>query len=130
MKYVTVVAAFALSTIAFSAVAQQPSGKHSEKSSALRLADNKKCPNVTISLPKPRITRDELNKLPKNVKWDEMCVARIVGTMNQDLKDLQDRLNKPTCDPQLTQQYVESFIKNHDDSHFQTYVKLQCIAKK
>ena len=125
-KYVTVVFVFALSTISFSAVAQQPS----VSSNAVRVADNKNCPSVHITMPKNKVARDELNKLDQKVKWDESCVARLVGSWNRDLKAFQDRLNNPKCDPQLTQQFVSTWVSNHDDKHFQMYAGATCKAKK
>lgn len=126
MKYVTIVAAFALSTIPFLAVAQQLPGS----SNALRVADNKNCPSVHITMPKDKHAREELNKLDKKVKWDEMCVANLVGSWNKDLKDYQNRLSNPKCDPTLTQQVVNIWVSNHDDKHFQMYAGARCVAKK
>jgi len=118
MKCVTVVAAFALSAIASSVAAQQPVDQRSDRAGLVRVADNKKCPSVIINFPKHTIARDELdNKLPKNIKWDQACVAKNVGLYNQSLDDLGKKLDSPTCDPNLTQHNVEVLLKDYKESY-------------
>ncbi len=115
MKYRTAAAVLAISTVAFSAAAQQSSDQRSDKWGSLRLAQNK-CPAVSITLPPHKISRDELdNKLPKNVKWNKDCVARFVGLYNDSIDAMQTKLHSPTCDPKLTQRFVEGRLKEDKD---------------
>jgi hypothetical protein len=115
MEYRIVVAAFALSTIAFSAAAQQPSDQRPDKSGVLRLAQSK-CPAVSITFPSHKISRDELdNKLPKNFKWDKDCVAKMVGLYNDALDELHGHFYSPKCDAKFTQLYFEQHIKEYRD---------------
>ena len=60
-----------------------------------------------------------------NRAWREL-----VGSWNQGLKEFQEKLNNQKCDPQLTQQFVSTWVSNHDDRHFQMYAGAQCVAKK
>ena len=111
MKHIVALATVAISTIAFSAAAQQSSDQQSNKSGFPRLAQNK-CTAVIVTFPSHKISRDELdNKLPKNFKWNNDCVARLVGIYNRDLDEIQAKLHSPKCDPGVTQHYVEQQIK-------------------
>lgn len=111
MKYRIAVGIVAISTIAFSAAAQQSSVQQSNKWGFTRLAQNK-CTTVIVSLPSHKISRDELdNKLSKKFKWNKDCVARLVGIFNRDLDEIQAKLHSPKCDPSVTQHYVEQQIK-------------------
>jgi len=79
---------------------------------ALRLAQNDKCPAVSLNFPSHKISRDELdNKLPKNIKWNKDCIPTYVRLYNDALDALRARLHSPKCDPKLTQRYFESQIK-------------------
>jgi hypothetical protein len=115
MKHRVAIAVAAISTIAFSAAAQQSSDQRSNKWRSLRLAQNK-CSAIIVSIPSHKISRDELdNKLSKNFKWNKDCVARLVGIYNNDLDEIQAQLHSPKCDPTLTQRYVEHKIKEAKD---------------
>ncbi len=126
MSYKIAVTALAFSTFAFAAAAQKPSEL---RLGPLRVADNKQCPSLHVSMPAHKVSRDELdNKLDKKIKWKPECVAHYVGTYNKSLDDLKDRINSPKCDPKLTQNNVETWFKDYLRS-YENAAKSLCVAK-
>jgi hypothetical protein len=117
MQYITAIAACAISTIAFSAAAHQPSDQQTNKMSFLQLAENK-CPALDVNLPWHKKVKDELdNNLSKKFRWEYDCVVKLVGQYNAYLDQLQARLHSQKCDPQLTQKNVELWIKENKESY-------------
>ena len=126
MKYKIAVAAFAVSIIAFSAAAQQPSDRRPNEGSPLRLAQAKPCPSVHFVFPKRKDAQAELSgPLSKDHKWDKDCVAHIVGTFNLAVDKEEQKLKSAKCDPNLTQAQVEQDIANYT-KHYDIAIKLQC----